>query len=355
MRPAAFLPLVVAAAALAVAGCGSDDDTGTAAATASSTAAAAAAPAQTETVSVALGWTPNTDYTGVYVADKLGYYAKQGIKLKIIPYASTSPETLVSAGKADFGFSYQAGVAYARAAGSDVIGVFSPNAKNTYAIGVRADDDSIKSPKDLSGKTYAGFGTPDEGPELSYIIKADGGTGKFKNVTLSTSAYQAVYAGKADFTIPVVTWEGVEAKLVGKPLKTFRFEDYGFPTQYASLIASSDKWLQANPELAKKFVTATQEGYEYAAAHPDEAAKILVDANPSALKNPELVTQSEELLAKDYRKDAQGRIGFQDPTVWKNYGEFLYSNGLLTDGDGKKLATEPDWTTYYSNDYLPAS
>jgi ABC-type nitrate/sulfonate/bicarbonate transport system substrate-binding protein len=122
-------------------------------------------------------------------------------------------------------------------------------------------------------------------------------------VTLSTSAYQAVYAGKADFTIPVVTWEGVEAKLVAKPLKTFRFEDYGFPTQYASLLASSDTWLQVNPELAKAFVTATHEGYEYAAAHPDEAAKILVDANPPALKNPELVTQSEELLAKDYRKD----------------------------------------------------
>lgn len=354
MRPAALLPLVIAAATLAVAGCGSDDGGGATAGTASSTAAAAV-PAKTETVSVALGWTPNTDYTGVYVADKLGYYAKQGIKLKIIPYASTSPETLVATGHADFGFSYQAGVAYARAAGSDVVGVFSPNAKDTYAIGVRADDSAIKSPKDLSGKTYAGFGTPDEGPELSYVIKADGGTGKFKDVTLNTSAYQAVYSGKADFTIPVTTWEGIEAKLVGKPLKYFRFEDYGFPTQYASLLASSDKWLKANPELAKKFVTATQQGYVYAAAHPDEAAKILVDANPSALKNPELVKESEELLAKDYRKDDQGRIGYQDAAVWQKYGEFLYANGLLTNADGKKLTTEPDWTTFYSNAYLPAS
>jgi ABC-type nitrate/sulfonate/bicarbonate transport system substrate-binding protein len=347
------LAAAVSVAALVVAGCGSDGSDSSAAS--ATTTAAAAAPKPTTTVTVALGWTPNTDYTGVYVADQLGYYAKQGIKLKIIPYASTAPETLISAGRADFGFSYQAGVAYARAAGKDVIGVFSPNAKDTYAIGVAASNDKITSPKDLDGKTYAGFGTPDEGPELSYVIKHDGGTGKFKNVTLSTSAYDAVYNGKADFTIPVTTWEGIEAKLVGKPLKYFKFEDYGFPTQYASLLASSDKWLQANTDLAKRFVAATTQGYEYSAAHPREGAQILVDDNKAALKKPELVIQSEELLAKEYRKDDQGRIGLQDPTVWQNYGGFLYKNGLLVDGKGKKLTSEPDWTTYYTNDYVPAS
>lgn len=353
MKLTRLLPATALIAALAVSACGSDDDASSSAK--ASTNAATTAPKATQTVSVALGWTPNTDYTGVYVADKLGYYAKAGIKLKIIPYASTATETLISAGRADLGFSYQAGVAYARAAGKDVVGVFSPNAKNTYAIGVKADNDAVRSPKDLSGKTYAGFGTPDEGPELSYVIKQDGGTGKFKNVTLDTSAYTAVYTGKADFTIPVTTWEGVEAKLVGKPLKYFNFEDYGFPTQYASLLASSEKWLQGNADLAKAFLAATQQGYEYAAAHPEEGAQILVDLNKSALKKTELVKESEALLAKDYRKDAQGRIGYQDPVVWDNYGGFLYKNGLLVDGKGKKLTTEPDWTTYYTNDYLPAS
>lgn len=351
MKPTRLLTATALIAALALAACGSDDD----ASKSTATASGAAAPKATQTVSVALGWTPNTDYTGVYVADKLGYYAQAGIKLKIIPYASTAPETLISAGRADLGFSYQAGVAYARAAGKDVVGVFSPNAKNTYAIGVKADNDKVSSPKDLSGKTYAGFGTPDEGPELSYIIKQDGGTGKFKNVTLNTSAYDAVYNGKADFTIPVTTWEGIEAKLVGKPLKYFSFEDYGFPTQYASLLASSDQWLKGNADLAKAFLAATQKGYEYSAAHPAEGAQILVDLNQSALKNPKLVEESETLLAKEYRKDAQGRIGYQDETVWDNYGGFLYKNGLLVDGKGKKLTAEPDWTTYYTNDYLPAS
>jgi ABC-type nitrate/sulfonate/bicarbonate transport system substrate-binding protein len=345
------LPLAaLAAAALVAAGCGSSSDDKSA-----TGSAGAAAPARTQTVTVALDWTPNTNHTGVYVADKLGYYARAGIRLKVIPYASTAPESLISAGRADLGFSYQAGVAYARSAGKDVVGVLSPTAKNTFAIGVKADNDKVQTPKDLSGKTYAGFGTPDEGPELSYIIKRAGGTGRFKDVTLSTSAYDAVYNGKADFTIPVVTWEGIEAKLVGKPLKFFTFEDYGFPTQYASLLASSNRWLQANPDLAKRFLAATQQGYEYAVAHPDQAAQILQQANPSVLKNAQLVKESEQALAKDYIKDDQGRVGYEDPAVWKAYGGFLYRNGLLVDGSGKKLTAEPDWSTYYTNDYLPAS
>ena len=354
MNPIRFLSLAAGLVALLAAGCGSSgDDTSSTPATGTA-AAAATTPATTQKVSLALDWTANTNHTGVFVADKLGLYKKHGIELEVLPYASTAPETLVSNGKADFGFSYQAGVAYARAAGADVVAVYSPAAKGLYAIGVRADDDAIQSPKDLDGKTYAGFGTPDEGPELEYIIQQDGGTGDFETVTLDTAAYQAVYSGKADFTIPVVTWEGVEAGLVGKPLKFFDLEDYGFPTQYSTLIISSEKYLSANPEVAKAFIAATAEGYEYAAEHPAEAAKILQDANPGVLKNDELVVQSQELLAKDYMKDAQGRIGYQDPEVWEKYGSFLFDNGLLVDGEGEKLTTKPDWSTFYTNDLLPA-
>jgi len=38
-----------------------------------------------DTVSVALDWTPNTNHTGIYVAQKLGYYSAAGIDVKILP------------------------------------------------------------------------------------------------------------------------------------------------------------------------------------------------------------------------------------------------------------------------------
>jgi ABC-type nitrate/sulfonate/bicarbonate transport system substrate-binding protein len=307
-------------------------------------------------VSLALSWTPNTDYTGVYVAEQLGYYQAHGITLKIIPYGSTAPETLVAHQKADFGFSYQAGVTYARAAGQDIVSVFAPDQKGTYAIGVRADRSDITSPKDLDGKTYAGFGTPDEKPELQYVIKHAGGTGTFRTITLSTSAYQAVYSGKADFTIPVVTWEGVEAQLVGKPLKTFALTDFGFPDQYSALLATSNAYLKGNTDAAKRFLAATTQGYAYAAAHPKEAADLLVKANKAQLTNPELVEKSQQLLVDGgYVTATPGQVGRQSDKTWQDYGSFLFSNGLLADGNGKKLAAAPDWSTYYTNAYLPTA
>jgi len=346
-----FITAFVAAIAAGLAACSSSTTPVTPSGSPAGSSAASVAPAM---VSVALSWTPNTDYTGLYVAQAKGYFADEALTVKVLPYGSTAPETLVSRGLADFGFSYQAGTAYAHAAGADVVSVFAPDQKGTYAIGVRADRADIASPKDLDGKIYAGFGTPDEGPELRYVIKSDGGKGDFRSVTLNTSAYQALYAGKADFTIPVVTWEGVEAKLAGKPMKTFAFTDYGFPEQYSVLLASSSKYLTAHPDVAKRFIAALTKGYAYAADNPADAAKIVIDTNPGVFTNPELVTQSQALLASGgYLKDANGNVGHQDPSLWSKYGTFLYSNGLLVDGDGKKLTVEPDWTTYYTNAYLP--
>ncbi len=162
--------------------------------------ASVAVPSQAQpardTVTVALDWTPNTNHTGIYVARDLGYYKAAGIDVKILPYASTAPETLVSHGKADFGFSYSAGIAFARAAGADVTSVFAVLQHTALEVGVRADRSDIKTPKDLDGKVYAGFGTPDEKPLLQTVIRHAGGTGTFKDVTLNTSAYDAVYRGR---------------------------------------------------------------------------------------------------------------------------------------------------------------
>jgi ABC-type nitrate/sulfonate/bicarbonate transport system substrate-binding protein len=306
-----------------------------------------------DTVSIALDWTPNTNHTGVYVAQALGYYKAAGINLLILPYASTAPETLVSHGIADFGFSYSAGVAFARASGADVTSVFAVLQHTALEIGVRADRSDIKTPKDLDGKTYAGFGTPDEKPLLQTVIRHAGGKGVFKDVTLNTSAYDAVYRGKADFTLPLATWEGIQAKLVGKPLKTFKLARYGVPPEYSSLIASSDSFLRAEPGVARRFLAATTRGYRYAADHPRAAARILLNANKQLLTQPQLVYESAELMARGYYKDAAGRVGTQTLRVWKGYGRFLFAAGALTDDNGRELTRAPDYSSYFTTAYLP--
>jgi ABC-type nitrate/sulfonate/bicarbonate transport system substrate-binding protein len=79
--------------------------------------------------------------------------------------------------------------------------------------------------------------------------------------------------------------------------------DYGFPDQYATLLASSQKYLKANGEEVRKFLAALQKGYAYAADHPKEAAEILIDANKSAFPDTEPVYRSQQL------EDARAAVG----------------------------------------------
>jgi len=372
-RTIRWLLALTAALALVATACGDDDDDSGASATtaaggAATTAAggsggaavanpcdASKAPAQLTTVKLQLDWTPNTNHTGFYAADKLGCYAEAGLKLEILPYSNGNSDTIVAAGQADFGITYHNALVLAGPAGVPVVGIAATLQKTGEAIGFKADRTDIKSPKDLDGKTYAGFGQPFEEPVLKAIIQADGGKGDFKVVTLQTSAYEAVYNGSADFTIPFKLWEGIEAQLNNEPVKYFQYSDYGVPTQYSSMVETSKDMIASKPDIVKSFLSASQKGWEYAAAHPKEAGQLLIDANPGVFTNTDLVFQSAQQMADGgYLLAANGHWGTIDPATFAANANFLFKAGIVVDEGGKVLSTAPDWNQYINTTLLPS-
>ncbi|MGB3370462.1 MAG: ABC transporter substrate-binding protein [Rhodococcus sp. (in: high G+C Gram-positive bacteria)] len=305
-----------------------------------------------DTIRFALDWTPNTNHTGLYVALQEGYFADAGLDVEVLPYNNTSPDTLVDSGNAEFGISTQSSTTFAKAAGAQIISVLAPLQHWATAIGVRADRDDIPSPKALDGKVYAGFGDTGEQAGLRQIIQNDGGTGEYETVVLGTSAYEAVYSGTADFTVSYLAWEGLEAEHSGTPMKYFESTDYGFPDAYAITISGNENWLADNPEEGKKFVQALQRGYQFAADEPERAAQDIIDANPGTFTDESLVFESQQMLAEKYMKDAAGTVGGQNLDKWTEYSKFLYENGVLVDEGGNALDTEPDWSTYFTDEYL---
>jgi ABC-type nitrate/sulfonate/bicarbonate transport system substrate-binding protein len=306
-------------------------------------------------IRVALDWTPNTNHTGLFVAQQEGWFRDAGLDVQILPYNSTSPDTLVSSGAAEFGISFQDSFTFSKAAGADITSVMAVLQHWATEIAVKADRADITSPRDLDGKTYGGFGAPGEEPMMRAVIRDAGGSGTFTTVVLGTAAYEALYDGQVDFTVPFVAWEGIEAQLRGMPLKTFAYTDYGFPDAYNVLLIGNTPWLQANPELAARFVQAVQRGYQLAADDPDRAAQLLMDANPGAFTEPQLVTRSQEMLAADYLRDENGRVGPQTLEKWAGYSGWVFDSGVLTGPDGAPLSTRPDFSTWFTNDYLAAA
>jgi ABC-type nitrate/sulfonate/bicarbonate transport system substrate-binding protein len=314
----------------------------------------AALPATAQdALGVALDWTPNTNHVGLYVAQSKGWFAEAGLEVDILPYTETSSGTLVASGTAEFGILSAVGFHTQRATGADMTVVMAIVQHETGRLVFNGDREDIQRPADLDGMTYAGFGSDWENALIRSIIRNDGGEGAFDTVTLGTSAYEALANGSVDFTLEVSTWEGVHSALLDRPQRAFRYADYGVPDQHTTFLGANATWLEANPDIARAFVQATQRGYQFAVDNPQAAAEILIEETSGMLSNPDLVRASMDALVEGgYLQDAGEPVGLIDEAMIEDITAFLFSVGILRGADGRALETRPDVSSWFTNEYL---
>src|SRR5262249_20893930 len=151
-------------------------------------------------IRLALDWLPNTNHTGIYVAQQKGFYRDNGIQLELLPYSSAAtPEQLVSAGQAELGISFTESVTAARAVGQPLVSIAAVFQHNTSAL-VTLKSSGLDSVAKLADKRYAGFGAPYEEPIIQQILNC-GGASKtaFENITTDIDPVEALKSGKFDF------------------------------------------------------------------------------------------------------------------------------------------------------------
>ncbi len=324
---------VVAALAVVLAACGSSSSSSSSSGTSSSSSASTAgvAAAKPETVKIALDYSPNVDYLGIYTAIAKGFFARQGIKPEVIPFANTPAETLVKNGRTDLGISYPPDVIINRAQGLKYKAVAALVANNTTALAVLADSKYTR-PAQLSGLLYGGFGIQSDPPLVSAILKADGASDpKFKQVVLNTDVITALAHKRIAYTAVFGGIDDVTAELQGTKLRTFPYAKYlGAAGNYpnAVYVASDDDIAKRGPAL-KRTLTALAQGYEYAAAHPTEAEQILIKANPTALgKSQQIVTATGNATATHFL-DASGHWGPLQDEDFTGLGTILQQGGVV--------------------------
>ncbi len=320
--------------------CGSDDDDG-----------AASSGSEPATIKVQLDWTPNTNHIGIYLALAKGWYEEANLTVDILPFVDASPDTLVANGNADIGISFPANVIYSRAAGLDLVSVAAILQRNPTELAVLGSSD-IRSPKDFDGKTYAGFGLPYEEPQIRTVVIKDGGTGDFDVAILNTFAYEALFNGDADFTEIFTTWEGIEAKLRGVDLRTFRYDEFGMPDFHGVILVAQSEALSGEKAAAiRRFLEVTQRAYEFAADNPDTASQEFMAYLPDTFPEPDLVIESTQQLTS-YFVESGERWGVQDADSWSAYAAWFIDQDLVIDGDDKVVESLSDLGTLFSNELL---
>lgn len=294
-------------------------------------------------VSVVLDWTPNTNHTGLYVAEKLGYFKDQGLDVEILLPGETGADQLVASGKAQFGVSYQEGITQARVQDVPLVSIAAIIQHNTSGF-ASTTSKGITSPKDFEGKTYGGWGAPLEKAVLQSLMQTeDADINKIDIVNAGDLDFFTMMKKDIDFAWIYYAWTGIEAELRGEKLNMLYLTDYSEQLDYYTpVLATNEKMIQDNPETVKAFVAAAAKGYEYAIKHPNEAADSLLEAVPDLDKN--LVHKSQEWLADKYQDDA-AQWGEQKLAVWENYAKWMADNKVLEGEFNAKQA--------FTNDFLP--
>ncbi len=299
-----------------------------------------------EKITFVLDWTPNTNHTGLYVAQEKGYFEDEGLEVEIVQPPEDGADALVASGKAQFGISFQDTMAPG-VVGEDALPTTAVAAvvqHNTSGI-ISRKGEGMDTPKGLEGKKYATWDAPIEKAMMENVVEADGGD--FSKVELIpstvTDEVSALESKSVDAIWIFYAWAGVATEVAGLETDYFAFKDINPAFDYYTpVIIGNNEFLEKEPETAKKFLSAVKKGYEDAIEDPDGAAEILCEAAPEL--DQEFVKASQEYLKDQYIADAD-RWGYIDPDRWNLFYNWLNENGLTEN--------EIPENTGFSNEYLP--
>ncbi len=301
--------------------------------------------AELQKITFVLDWSPNTNHTGLYVAQKLGYYAEAGLDVEIQNPPEDGAEVLVAAGRADIGVSFQDYLAPAFASENPMplTAIAALAAHNTSGI-VSLKDDDITSPAKLEGKVYSTWGLPVEQAIMKQVVEDDGGDwSKVELFTAYVENIQAALQTQVDAVWIYYGWDGISLEQAGLESNYWNFKDinpvFDF---YSPVLFTNNTFLAEHPDEVRAFLEATRKGYQYAIDNPTEAAGILLEAAPGLDQG--IVEASQTWLADQYIADSP-KWGYMDQTRWDNFYAWLWEKGLIE--------TEIPAGTGFTNDFLP--
>lgn len=343
---------LVAGLVLGLAACGSSDNTGDTSNT--SAGAETTNTEQTDTeltdteltdITFVLDWTPNTNHTGLYVAEALGYFEEAGLNVTIVQPPEDGAEIMVGSGKAQFGVSFQDSLlpVITNGNGLSVEACAAILQHNTSGIISRAGE-GMDTPKGMEGKKYATWDLDLEKATIKHVVEADGGD--YSKVELIpstvTDEVTALQSKQVDAIWVFYGWAGIACEVAGLDTDYFAFADISDELDfYSPVIIGNGDWMAENPDTAKAFLSAVKKGYEYAIEDPEAAADILLEAAPELDKD--LVYASQKWMADQYKAEVE-QWGYIDAARWNAFYQWVNDNELTE--------TEVPLDTGFTNAYL---
>ena len=253
--PAVALAVALLTLALGLAACGEKSEEAT---------------GEKEALTLTLDFYPNPDHAGIYMAQKLGYFAEAGLDVDIqTPSDPSAPIKQVAAGRSDLAISYEPEVILAREQGLDVKAVAAVvNRPLTSMIWLKKS--GIQGVGGLRGKTVATAGIPYQDAYLKTILaRVELTPEDVKAVNVGFGLLPALLGGQAQAMLGGFSnVEGVDLQLRGSDPVVTPVDKLGVPSYDELVLVAQGKRLQEDPQAIRLFVAALARGTAAAAKDP---------------------------------------------------------------------------------------
>ncbi len=229
-------------------------------------------------VNLVLAWTHESEFAGYYVAASQGYYRDAGLAVEFTEGGIDIDEhALLSGGQADFALmtlnEYKSSVA-----DDDTITAIAATFQIPPPVFFALANSGITSPRDFVGKRVA--------------IKHEGWRGIFTEMLANTDVdinavtqvdvpddINLLYNNEVDVWSGYLHDEVTEARLTGHDINLIFPYEYGVGS-YEGLIVTKKELIARQPDMVRRFLAATIQGWQYAIEHPVETAEVVEKWQP---------------------------------------------------------------------------
>lgn len=256
-----------------------------------------------------------------------GYFAEEGIKLKLVSSGGSSEAIQMVALNKDHFSETGSTPAIIGKSKRMPISVVASIANSGYSGGVFYWKKSgIISPKDLKGKKIASNSKSVNWPAISSLLKEQAVEATLVSVPVNMELLFFL-DGKVDAYVGMLYAEKNKLESVGaKGWGYFLFRDYGieFP---GPVITTNEEFAKKNPRITKGFLRAAMKSWQYSRENPEQAVRALVEAYPELKYEIEL---NRLKLTHKFIDFSLIKPGHSDQKVWDKSIEILLKAGFVS-------------------------
>ena len=311
----------------------------------------ALAQAKLEKFPFRLNWTLYGEHAPFFVARDKGFYAAEGIEVEIQEGSgSTTVAQLVASNNSPVAYVDAATMMRGISNGMPIRSVGVTLQQSPMAFIYRADAARPTKLSEIKGSRIA---LTAGDASLTIFTAFMGKVGmKLEDVQMITVANpqgkeQAVLNKQADALLGYFMDQGPRMQLqTGVKMGWTRLTDLSGVTTLSSAMIANVNWLKdaKNQDLLRRFLRASQRGWQYSFDNRAEAAEIFRKAAPAFTQEIALLEVDGTMTIIRTDRTKGKAIGWSDIGDWKDSQDLL--------AQFAKLTPQADLNTYFTNEYL---